>query len=105
MARVVLDAGAVAELAHHLEVERRPLAKTRALERPALGFEPGDPLLHLGFDVDDGFLELVGRRHVVRRRVDVRLLALGEELARERIELGDALDDVAEELDPDERLL
>ncbi len=105
MARVVLDAGAVAELAHHLEVERRPLAEPGALERPALGLEAGDPLLHLGLDVDDGFLELVLRRDVVGRRVDVGLLALGEELAGQRVELGDPLDDVAEELDPDERLL
>ena len=105
VARVVLDAGAVAELAHHLEVERRPLAEPRGLERPALGFELADPLLHLGLDVDDGFLELVGRRHVVGGRVDVGLLALGEELAGQRVELGDALDLVAEELDADERLL
>ena len=38
-------------------------------------------------------------------RVDVGLLALGEQLAGQRVELGDPLDDVAEELDPDERLL
>ena len=105
MARVVLDAGAVAELAHHLEVEGRPLAEPRALERPTLGLELADPLLHLGLDVDDRFLELVGRRDVVGRRVDVRLLALGQELAGQRVELGDPLDHVAEELDPDERLL
>ena len=39
------------------------------------------------------------------RRVDVDLLALGEQLAGQRVELGDPLDLVAEELDPDERLL
>ena len=50
-------------------------------------------------------LSLSGRRHVVGRRVDVDLLALGEELAGQRVELGDPLDLVAEELDPDERLL
>ena len=105
MTRVVLDAGAVAELAHHLEVERRALAEPGALERAALGLEPGDTLLHLGLDVDDGFLELVLRRDVVGRRVDVGLLALGEQFAGQRVELGDPLDDVAEELDPDERLL
>ena len=50
-------------------------------------------------------LQLVGRRHEVGRRVDVGLLALGEQLAGERVELGDALDLVAEELDPDDELL
>ena len=96
---------AVAELAHHLEVERRPLAQARALERPALGLELADPHLHLGLDVDDRLLELVVRRHVVGGRVDVRLLALGEQLAGQRVQLRDPLHDVAEELDPDERLL
>ena len=105
VARVVLDAGAVAELAHHLEVERRPLAQASALERPALGLELADADLHLGLDVDDGLLELVGRGDVVGRRVDVRLLAFRQQLAGERVELGDPLDDVAEELDADERLL
>ena len=105
VARVVLDAGAVAELAHHLEVERRPLAEPRALERPALRLQLADADLHLGLDVDDRFLELVLRRDVVGRRVDVGLLALGEELAGQRVELGDALDLVAEELDADQRLL
>ena len=41
----------------------------------------------------------------MRRRVDVGLLALGEELAGQRVELGDPLDLVAEELDPDQGLL
>ncbi len=105
VARVVLDAGAVAELAHHLEVEGGALAEPGALEGPALRLELPDPLLHLGLDVDDGLLELVAGRHVVGRRVDVDLLALGQQLAGQRVQLGDPLDLVAEELDPDERLL
>ena len=105
MARVVLDAGAVAELAHHLEVEGRALAEPGAFEGATLGLEAADALLHLGLDVDDRLLELVLRRDVVGRRVDVDLLALGQELAGQRVELGDPLDLVAEELDPDERLL
>ena len=39
------------------------------------------------------------------RRVDVHVLALGEQLARERVDLGDPLDLVAEELDADDALL
>ena len=61
VAAVVLDAGAVAELAHHLEVEGRPLAQPGGLEHAALGLHLGDPQLHLGLDVDDRLLELVGR--------------------------------------------
>ena len=105
MARVVLDPGAEPELPHHLEVERRPLAESGGLEDPALGLEPADPLLHLGLDVDDRELHLVGRGDVVAGRVDVDLVALGEELAGQRVQLRDPLDLVAEELDPDEVLL
>ena len=105
MPRVVLDARAVPELAQHLEVEGRALAQPRGLQHPTLRLELADPLLHLDLDVDDGLLELVGRRHEVGRRVDVRLLALGQELAGERVQLRDPLDLVAEELDADERLL
>ena len=93
------------ELAHHLEVEGRPLAEPGRLEHPALGLELADPLLHLRLDVDDRALQLVGRRDVVGGRVDVDLLALGEQLAGQRVQLRDPLDLVAEELDPDEGLL
>ena len=75
------------------------------LERPALGLELPDPLLHLDVDVGDRCLELVRRGHVVTRRIDVRLLALGEQLPGQGIQLGDPLDLVAEELDPDEAVL
>ena len=99
MARVVLDARAEAELAHHLEVERRALAQPLRLELHAPLAQLLDADLHLLLDRDDGQLHLFRRGHVVRRRIDVELLALGQELAGERIDLGDALDLVAEELD------
>ena len=51
------------------------------------------------------FLELVRGRHVVRGGVDVELVALGEQLAGDRVELRDALDLVAEELDPDDEVV
>ena len=43
VAAVVLDARAVAELAHHLEVEGRPLAQPGRLEDPTLGLHLADP--------------------------------------------------------------
>ncbi len=105
MAAVVLDPGAVAELAHHLEVERGPLAEPRALEDPALRIELSDALLHLDLDAGDRELQLVGRGDVVARRVDVHVLSFRQQFAGQRVELGDPLDLVAEELDPDEGLL
>ena len=41
MARVVLDAVAVADLPDHLEVEHRPLMQTLRLEQPAFALELG----------------------------------------------------------------
>ena len=49
--------------------------------------------------IDDGGGHLLGRRDVVRGGVDVELVALGQHLAGQRVDLGDALDLVAEELD------
>ena len=102
MAAVVLDPGAVAQLAHHLQVERGPLAQPGRLEDPTLGLHLADPQLHLGLDVDERLLELVGGRHEVGRRVDIEVVPFSEQLAGERIDLGDPLDLVAEELDPDD---
>ncbi len=105
VARVVLDTGAVAELAHHLEVEVvRWRSRAASRTRPWASISAG-ALLHLGLDVDERLLELVGRRHEVGRRVDVEVVALGEQLAGERVDLGDPLDLVAEELDPDDPVL
>ncbi len=105
VAAVVLDARAVAELAHHLEVEGRPLAEPGGLEDPTLGLHLADPQLHLGLDVDDRLLELVAGRHEVGGRVDVEVVALGQQLAGQRVDLGDPLDLVAEELDPDDPIV
>ena len=50
--RVVLDAVAVADLLHHLEVVLRAHAQPLRLEQLALLLEPGQPLLQLGLDAD-----------------------------------------------------
>jgi len=105
VARVVLDARAEAQLAHHLQVEGRALAETGGFQRHALRLELRGALLHLRVDVDDRLAQLVGRRHVVRGGVDVQLLALGQQLTGERVQLADALHLVAEELDPDDEVV
>ena len=57
-----------------------------------------DADLHLLFDRYDGLAHLLGGRDVVRRRVHVQLAPFGQHLARERVDLDDALDLVTEEL-------
>ena len=87
MARVVLDARAVPELAHHLQVERGALAKARGLQHSAVGLHLADPLFHLGLDVDHRLLELVGRGHEVGGGIDAEVLPLGQQLTGQRIDL------------------
>ena len=104
MPRVVLDAAAVAQLPQHLQVEGGALAQARGLERPPLRLHLADPHLHLRLDVRHGLAELVPRRHEVRGREDVELLALGQQLPGQRVQLRDPLHLVAEELHPDDDL-
>ena len=104
VAAVVLDAGAVADLAHHLEVEVGALLEARRLQVTPLAGEPGDPLLHLGLDLRDRRQQLVPRRDVVGGGVEVHLAPLGEHLAGERVDLDDLLHLVAEHVHPDQVL-
>jgi len=105
VAGVILDARAEAELAHHLDVERGALAQALGLEHHAPGLELRGPLLRLLLDVHERLLHLVGGRDVVGRGIDVELLALREDLAGHRVELGDPFDLVAEELDADDEVV
>ena len=71
MARVVLDARAVAHLAQHLEIVHRALLEPRRLEQLALGLQLCEALGQLGLDVGDRQLQLVGGGDEVLGRVDV----------------------------------
>src|SRR5207237_1738524 len=73
--------------------------------QPAGILEELRALLELGLDVPDRLVELLARGDEVPRGVDVDPVALREHLAGERVELGDALDLVAEELDADREVL
>ena len=100
VAGVVLDARAHADLAQHLEVVRRAHPEPLRLEELAVLLEVGELLGELDLDLADrGAHPLLGR-HVVRRREQHEPLELLDELAGERIDGRDALDLVAEQLDP-----
>ncbi len=105
VAGVVLDAGAGARLAEHLEVEVGPLAEPLRLQQAVVLREPLDPLLQLDLDVGERQLELRGGRHVVGRRKHLQVLPRAQDLARGPVHLQDPLDLVAEELDPEDPLL
>jgi hypothetical protein len=103
--RVVLDAGARADLPHHLDVVRRAHPQPLCLEELALALERSELVLELELDAPDRLLHPLRARHVVRGREDVELLVLGDDLAGERVERAQPLDLVTEELDANRVLL
>ena len=105
VARVVLDARAVAGLAHRLDVVTRALLQPRRLQDAVERLQLLDALLQLLLDVLDRQLQLALRCDEVLRRVDINLVPLGEQFARERVDLDDALHLVAEEIDADGQLV
>ena len=99
IARIVLDAGAGARRLHHLHVEDGALLQALGFEQLAGVVQLVEALLQLGLDRLDGLLQRRLRRHVVRVGVDLDERQLVGLLAGQRIELGDALDLVAEQRD------
>ena len=69
------------------------------LQHPPVLAQPDEALVQLLFDLDDRVLQLLAGGDEVLGRVDVYLRALGEDFTGERVELHDALNVVAEELD------
>src|SRR5262245_52928622 len=68
--RVVLDAGAVAELVDHLDVEERALFEPLRLEQLARGAQHGEAILELHLDVLERAQDRLARRDVVSLRID-----------------------------------
>ncbi len=65
VARIILDAVAIPDLANHLEVEHRTLVQPLCLEQLSLGFELAAALDELGLDGFDSELQPVARGHEV----------------------------------------
>ena len=105
MARVVLDAGAVARLAHRFDVVVSALLEAGGFEDLAVLAEDLELLFELLLDAGDGLLHPVLRGHEVLGREDLHLLVLGEDFAGQRVEFDDAFDLVAEEVDADGELV
>ena len=103
--RVVLDAGAEADLAHHLDVVGGAHAQPLGLQQLALPLQLGQPLLQLGLDAADRPLHPLRAGDVVGGREDEQLVDLADHLAGERVQVVQPLDLVAEHLDPDGQLL
>ena len=105
MARVVLDAVAVADLANHLEIEHRALVQPLRFEQLPFALELRAPLDQLRLDGLDRLLQPRARRDEVRLRIHRHAIVAAERLAGQRIERHQLVDLVAEEPDAQRRFL
>ncbi len=103
--RVVLDARARPDLAHHLDVVGGAHAQALRLEQLALLLELVQPVAELVLDAGDRPLHPLRAGDVVGGREDVHLLLVAHHLAGQRVERVELVDLVAEELDPQRELL
>ena len=99
IARVVLDAVAVADLEDHLQVEARALLEPLRLDELVRGAQPLELHGEIRADLVDAGEQRLARRDVVRLRIDRRARRALRDLARQRIEEADLLDLVVEQLD------
>ncbi len=102
---VVLDAGAEADLAHHLDVVAGPHPQPLRLQQFALLVQLGEPVGQLLLDGGDRLLHPLRAGDVVRGREDPQLRHLPDDVTGQRVQVVEALDLVAEELDPDRQFL
>ncbi len=105
VAGVVLDAGAVAELAEHLEVVEGPLLDALGLDGLAEGLEAGDLSGELGLDAGHGRAEGFGGRGEERARVDHDRLEGLADFAEQGVDGQEGLDPAVLELDAVGRVL
>jgi len=101
MARIIFDAVAVADLAHHLEIEHGPLMQALRFEQLAFRFELRAVPRELRLDGLDGLLGAVASGDEVRFRIDGDLVVPPDRLPSDRVECRQPVDLVAEQLDAD----
>ena len=100
-AGVVLDAGAVAQLRHHLHVVLRPLADALGLHQLVVVCKVFDLRLHLLPDFADGPVHLVLGGDIVAGGVDGDVVQHPVHRAGQGREVADAVDLIPEKLHPD----
>ena len=103
--RVVLDAGAEADLAHHLDVVGGAHPQPLRLQQLALPLQLGEPLGQLHLDVPDRPLHPLRTGRVVGGREDQQLVDLADHVTGQRVQVVELLHLVTEQLDPDRQLL
>ena len=98
---IVLDAVAVAQLLHHLQVEAGALLQALGLQQFAVFPEPVQPRAQLRLDGGHGLAAHQVRGDIVGGGVDHDAFELPQRLAPEGVNLPDGLHRVAPKLHPD----
>src|SRR5579872_32481 len=99
VARVVLNAMAVADLPYHLEIEHGALIQALSLDNLALLFELLVPPFEFQLDAAHGPLSHFGRHDVVRFRINGQAQVSLSNLAEQRIDLAQRFYFVAPQFD------
>src|SRR5712664_902491 len=95
MARIVLDAVAVADLAHHLQVEHRSLREALRLDEFSLAYQLGLPGLQFFLDALHGFEARCVGHDVMRLRKNRQSQIGLPDLSQQWIDLRQTFDFVA----------
>ena len=98
---IVLNAGTVAQLLHHLNVVHGALLDALGLDELVFPLEEGHPLLHLFVDILDGGVHLLLGGDVVGSGPDGDVVQPPDGGARHHVDLAEPVDLVPEELHPD----
>ncbi|MPN46313.1 hypothetical protein SDC9_193899 [bioreactor metagenome] len=98
IARIVFDAVAIADFAHHLDVILRALLNSLRLDQAIHAFKLVPPRFSIAPDGVDGGFQLFTAGCIVRRGENRDMRALAKQFPCERIDIHDALHLVAEEL-------
>ena len=98
VARVVLDPGAITQLLHHFDIKLSALLQALGLHQLVVVAQLGETLTQLVLDMHHGIQNGLARGHIVALGIDGQARHLAQHLARERIEIGQVLDFVIEQL-------
>ena len=99
MARIILDAGAIAHLLHHLQIIIRALLQALCLQQLVMLVEIFQALAQLLADIAHRPLQILAARHIVGRRENRHMVALRQNLACQHVKLHNAVDLIVEHLD------
>ena len=102
---VVLDAVAVPQLPHHLDVVHGPLADALGLHQLAVFYEPLLPVRHLLLELHDGAVHFLFGGDIVAGGPDGDIGQPTGDGAGNGVDLADAVDLIAEKFHPDGGIL